>query len=38
VKRISEPIEIARAIVFLLADATYSTGTVLAADGGQSAR
>jgi A-factor type gamma-butyrolactone 1'-reductase (1S-forming) len=37
VKRISEPVEIARAIVFLLADATYSTGTVLAADGGQSA-
>lgn len=36
-KRISEPIEIARAIVFLLADATYSTGTVFAADGGQSA-
>lgn len=36
-KRISEPIEIARAIVFLLADATYSTGTVLVADGGQSA-
>jgi NAD(P)-dependent dehydrogenase (short-subunit alcohol dehydrogenase family) len=36
-KRISEPIEIARAIVFLLADATYTTGTVLAADGGQSA-
>ena len=37
VKRISEPVEIARAVVFLLADATYSTGTVLAADGGQSA-
>ena len=36
-KRISEPIEIARAIVFLLAGATYTTGTVLAADGGQSA-
>ena len=36
-KRTSEPIEIARAIVFLLADATHSTGTVLAADGGQSA-
>jgi A-factor type gamma-butyrolactone 1'-reductase (1S-forming) len=36
-KRISEPVEIARAIVFLLADATYTTGTVLAADGGQSA-
>lgn len=35
-KRISEPIEIARAIVFLLADATYSTGTVFVADGGQS--
>ena len=36
-KRISEPIEIARAIVFLLADATYTTGTGLTADGGQSA-
>ena len=35
-KRISEPNEIARGIVFLLADATYSTGIVLPADGGQS--
>lgn len=33
--RVSDPVEIARAIVYLLADATYSTGTVLVADSGQ---
>jgi NAD(P)-dependent dehydrogenase (short-subunit alcohol dehydrogenase family) len=36
-KRISEPDEIAAAIVYLLADATFSTGITLSADGGQSA-
>jgi NAD(P)-dependent dehydrogenase (short-subunit alcohol dehydrogenase family) len=36
-KRLADPIEIARAIVYLLADATFSTGIVLSADGGQSA-
>ena len=36
-KRVSDPGEIAAAIIFLLADATFSTGTVLSADGGQSA-
>ena len=35
-KRISDPVEQARAIVYLLVDATYSTGIVLATDGGQS--
>ncbi len=35
-KRICDPIEIARSIIFLLADATYATGIVLPADGGQS--
>ena len=35
-KRISDPIEQARAILYLLVDATYSTGIVLATDGGQS--
>ena len=35
-KRICAPIEIARSIIFLLADATYTTGIALAADGGQS--
>jgi len=33
-KRIADPIEIARAIVYLLVDATFTTGTVLSADGG----
>ncbi len=36
-KRLADPLEIARGIVYLLADATFTTGTVLAADGGQSA-
>jgi NAD(P)-dependent dehydrogenase (short-subunit alcohol dehydrogenase family) len=36
-KRVSEPEEIAAAVVFLLADATFSTGITLAADGGQTA-
>ncbi len=36
-KRLAEPIEIARGIIYLLADATFSTGIVLSADGGQSA-
>ena len=35
-KRISDPVEQARAIVYLLVDATYSTGIVLATDGGTS--
>lgn len=35
-KRISEPEEIAASIVYLLADATFTTGLTLAADGGQS--
>ncbi|MFT4507162.1 SDR family NAD(P)-dependent oxidoreductase [Caballeronia sp. 15711] len=35
-KRICEPIEIARGIVYLLADATFTTGIALPADGGQS--
>ena len=35
-KRISDPVEQARAILYLLVDATYSTGIVLATDGGQS--
>ena len=36
-KRISEPVEIARSVIYLLADATFTTGAVLAADGGSSA-
>jgi NAD(P)-dependent dehydrogenase (short-subunit alcohol dehydrogenase family) len=32
-KRIADPIEIARSVVYLLADATYATGIVLPADG-----
>ncbi|HXP53589.1 MAG TPA: glucose 1-dehydrogenase [Streptosporangiaceae bacterium] len=36
-KRVAEPGEIAAAIVFLLTDATFCTGTVLACDGGQTA-
>ena len=36
--RIAEPAEIASAAVYLALDATYSTGTVLAVDGGYSAR
>jgi A-factor type gamma-butyrolactone 1'-reductase (1S-forming) len=36
-KRVSEPAEIAAAIVYLLADATFSTAITLSADGGQSA-
>ena len=35
-KRICEPVEIARGIVYLLADATFTTGIALPADGGQS--
>lgn len=35
-KRLAEPIEIARGIIYLLVDATFSIGTVLQADGGQS--
>ena len=35
-KRVSDPLEQTRAIVFLLADATFSTGIVLSTDGGQS--
>ena len=35
-RRISDPDEIAAAVVYLLVDATYSTGITLAADGGQS--
>jgi NAD(P)-dependent dehydrogenase (short-subunit alcohol dehydrogenase family) len=33
-KRIADPIEIARGIVYLLVDATFTTGTVLSAGGG----
>jgi A-factor type gamma-butyrolactone 1'-reductase (1S-forming) len=36
-KRVSEPDEIAAALVYLLADATFSTAITLSADGGQSA-
>jgi NAD(P)-dependent dehydrogenase (short-subunit alcohol dehydrogenase family) len=36
-KRVSEPAEIAAGIVYLLADATFSTAITLSADGGQSA-
>lgn len=36
-KRLADPMEIARGIVYLLVDATFSTGTVLVADGGLSA-
>jgi NAD(P)-dependent dehydrogenase (short-subunit alcohol dehydrogenase family) len=36
--RIGQPVEVAKAIVYLALDATYSTGTVLAVDGGYSAR
>ena len=35
-RRISEPQEIARSIIYLLADATYTVGLTLSADGGQS--
>ena len=35
-QRISDPVEVARGIVYLLVDATYSTGITLCADGGQS--
>jgi NAD(P)-dependent dehydrogenase (short-subunit alcohol dehydrogenase family) len=35
-QRVSEPIEIAKSIVYLLVDATYTTGLTLPADGGQS--
>ena len=35
-KRIADPAEIARGIVYLLADATFTTGIALPADGGQS--
>jgi NAD(P)-dependent dehydrogenase (short-subunit alcohol dehydrogenase family) len=33
-KRISEPIEIARSVTYLLTDATFTTGAALPADGG----
>jgi NAD(P)-dependent dehydrogenase (short-subunit alcohol dehydrogenase family) len=36
-KRISEPVEIARGVIYLLANATFTTGAVLPADGGSSA-
>jgi NAD(P)-dependent dehydrogenase (short-subunit alcohol dehydrogenase family) len=36
-KRVSEPAEIAAGIIYLLADATFSTAITLSADGGQSA-
>jgi A-factor type gamma-butyrolactone 1'-reductase (1S-forming) len=35
-KRISRPEEIARTILYLLVDATFTTGAVIPADGGQS--
>jgi NAD(P)-dependent dehydrogenase (short-subunit alcohol dehydrogenase family) len=35
-KRISEPVEIARSVIYLLADATFTTGIALPADGGSS--
>ena len=33
-KRISEPVEIARSVIYLLANATFTTGVALPADGG----
>lgn len=36
-KRIGEPTDIARTVLFLLADAPYITGQILAVDGGRSA-
>jgi NAD(P)-dependent dehydrogenase (short-subunit alcohol dehydrogenase family) len=36
-KRISEPVEIARSVIYLLANATFTTGVALPADGGSSA-
>lgn len=36
-KRIADPDEITAAIIYLLADATFTTGSVLSADGGQAA-
>ena len=35
-KRLADPLEIARGIVYLLADATFTTGITMPADGGQS--
>jgi NAD(P)-dependent dehydrogenase (short-subunit alcohol dehydrogenase family) len=35
-KRTADPAEIARGIVYLLADATFTTGIALPADGSQS--
>jgi pteridine reductase len=35
-KRVGDPQEIARAVVFLVRDATYTTGQVIAVDGGRS--
>jgi NAD(P)-dependent dehydrogenase (short-subunit alcohol dehydrogenase family) len=35
-RRISEPVEIARSVIYLLANATFTTGVVLPADGGAS--
>jgi pteridine reductase len=37
-KRVGEPADIARAVLFLLADAPYMTGQIIAVDGGRSAR
>ena len=34
IKRIGEPDEIAKLVLYLVADATYSTGTEFIADGG----
>ena len=34
-KRLADPVEIARGIVYLLVDATFTTGATLPADGGQ---
>jgi NAD(P)-dependent dehydrogenase (short-subunit alcohol dehydrogenase family) len=33
-KRISEPVEIARSVIYLLANATFTTGVALPVDGG----
>jgi NAD(P)-dependent dehydrogenase (short-subunit alcohol dehydrogenase family) len=36
-KRVSEPVEITRSVIYPLANATFTTGAVLPADGGSSA-
>ena len=36
-RRLAQPEEVAAAILYLAADATYATGTVLALDGGSTA-